>query len=640
MMTDQNQHEQTRQVPIRTLRELHATKKETPVGKKHALLIYPEFATSFWSFKYALHYLGKQSSMPPLGLLTLANMFPTDYTLRLVDMNVHPLTDADLAWADLVCTSTMIVQRTSLEQVIARAKRAGKPVVAGGPHPTSYWEEMQNVDYFLLGEVEATFPRFLHDLEQGTARHLYVPQERPAITQTPLPRYELINMRAYSSMLLQFSRGCPFDCEFCDITKLYGRVPRTKTPEHMLAEFELLYDLGWRGALFLVDDNFIGNRRAALRLLRALIPWQRERHYPFTLCTEASMNLVEHDELMEAMIQAGFTSVFVGIETPTPAALLTTKKKQNVRTDDPDYPLHAVHTLQAKGFEVMGGFILGLDGETPEVFDLHIRFIQQAAIPVAMEGLLTALKGTDLYQRLAREGRLRGDSTGNNVDTHLNFVPEMPEAVLTAGYTRVLNTIYDRRLEQYFARCWTLLQHLDRRHAPTPMATPLRLPEMLRFAVASLRQLVSAQGPAYLRFLSRVLLHQPAMLREACALAAKGYHLRKITEQITAVDHLHEYLAHALAHLHADMARRAHEDPTRLTTSVREVVAQVRRQYSRIHDDFRPEVDEALTTFVQTLDTALHACHLPIPRRVLAPLRVRPQGETGADDRPSARGRS
>jgi radical SAM superfamily enzyme YgiQ (UPF0313 family) len=584
--------------------------------QKNALLVYPAFATSFWSFKFALQYLGKKSSMPPLGLLTLANMFPQDYNLRLVDMNVRPLTDDDLKWADLVCTSTMIVQRTSLEHVIARAKRAGKPVVAGGPHPTSYWEEMEDIDYFLLGEVEETFPRFLHDLEHGTAQHLYIPREKPAITQTPLPRYDLITMRDYSSMLLQFSRGCPFDCEFCDITKLYGRVPRTKTPAQMLAEFSLLFDLGWRGALFLVDDNFIGNRRDALRLLRALIPWQRERHYPFNLCTEASMNLVEYDELMEAMVQAGFTSVFVGIETPTPAALIATKKKQNVRKDDPEYPLHAVHTLQEKGFEVMGGFILGLDGETPEVFDLHIEFIQHAAIAMAMEGLLTVLKGTDLYHRMAREGRLRGDTTGNNLDTQLNFVPEMPEEVLKAGYKRVLNTIYDRRLEQYFARCWTLVQRLDRRQAPMPMATPLRLPELLRFAGASLRQLLSPQGPAYLRFLSRVLTRHPAMLREAVALAAKGYHLRKITEQITAVDNFKQYLVHALEHLQEDIARCANEGNTRLHAYVHEVIVQIRREYGTIHADFRHDVDEALNAFMRALDPSLQALHLPTPMRL------------------------
>jgi radical SAM superfamily enzyme YgiQ (UPF0313 family) len=585
------------------------------MNKKNALLVYPEFATSFWSFKFTLQYLGKKSAMPSLGLLTLANMFSKDYNLRVVDMNVRPLTDDDLHWADLVCTSTMIVQRKSLEHVIARAKRAGKPVVAGGPHPTSYWEEIADVDYFLLGEVEATFPRFLHDLEHGTAKHLYVPQEKPAITQTPLPRYDLINMRDYSSMLLQFSRGCPFDCEFCDITKLYGRVPRTKTNEQMLAEFELLYDLGWRGALFLVDDNFIGNRRDALRLLRALIAWQRERNYPFNLCTEASMNLVEYEELMDAMMQAGFTSVFVGIETPTPAALVATKKKQNVRQKDPEYPLHAVHTLQQYGFEVMGGFILGLDGDTPEVFDLHIRFIQQAAIPMAMEGLLTVLKGTDLYYRMEREGRLRGDTTGNNLDTSLNFVPEMPEALLKAGYKRVLNTIYDRRLEQYFARCWTLVQHLDRRRAPTPMHTPLRLPEMLRFALASIKQLVSPQGPAYLQFLSRVITHHPDMLREAFALAAKGYHLRKITEQITAVDNLQQYLAHQTDNLPEEMARWAQEGDKRLQAYVHDVVSHVRREYRTIHQDFRHHVEDALNTFVSALETSLKALHLHIPMR-------------------------
>jgi hypothetical protein len=315
-------------------------------------------------------------------------------------------------------------------------------------------------------------------------------------------------------------------------------------------------------------------------------------------------------------VQAGFTSVFVGIETPTPAALIATKKKQNVRKDDPEYPLHAVHTLQAKGFEVMGGFILGLDGETPEVFDLHIEFIQHAAIAMAMEGLLTVLKGTDLYHRLAREGRLRGDTTGNNLDTQLNFVPEMPEEVLKAGYKRVLNTIYDSHLEQYFARCWTLVQRLDRRQAPTPMATPLRLPETLCFAGTSLRQLLSPQGPAYLRFLSRVLTQHPTMLVEAITLAAKGYHLQQITEQITAVDNFKQYLAHAMERLHEDIARCAHEGNTRLHAYVHEVIVQIRREYGTIHADFRHDVDEALNAFMRALAPSLQALHLPMPRRL------------------------
>jgi hypothetical protein len=328
------------------------------------------------------------------------------------------------------------------------------------------------------------------------------------------------------------------------------------------------------------------------------------------------MNLVEYDELMEAMMQAGFTSVFVGIETPTPAALIATKKKQNVSKEDPDYPLHAVHALQAKGFEVMGGFILGLDGDTPDAFDTHIRFIQQAAIPMAMEGLLTVLKGTDLYYRMEREGRLRGDTTGNNLDTQLNFVSEMPEEVLNAGYKRVLNAIYDRRLEHYFARCWTLVQNLDRSRAPTPMSTPLRPSEMMRFALASLRQLASAQGPAYLQFLSRVIMRHPAVLREALSLAAKGYHLRKITEQITAVDNLKQYLARAVAHLQEEMARSTHDGHTRLTAYVREVVARVQREYEAIHHDFRHDVDDALNTFARALAPSLQALHLRMPMRL------------------------
>jgi hypothetical protein len=263
----------------------------------------------------------------------------------------------------------------------------------------------------------------------------------------------------------------------------------------------------------------------------------------------------------------------------------------------------------------MGGFILGLDGETPEVFDTHIQFIQDAAIPMAMEGLLTVLKGTDLYYRLEREGRLRGESTGDNLATQLNFVPEMPQEVLKAGYKRVLNTIYDPRLDHYFARCWTLVQRLDRRRAPTPMSTPLRPAELLRFVVASLQQLLSPQGPAYLQFLGRVLTRHPTMLREALALAAKGYHLRKITEQLTAVDNFKQYLARALAHLQAERACGTHEGQTRLNAVVREVVAHIQREYGAIHHDFRHEVDDALTTFVQTLAPSLPACHLRLPRR-------------------------
>lgn len=572
---------------------------------RNVLLVYPEFDTSFWSFKYALEYLGKKSSMPPLGLLTLANMFPQDYNVRLVDMNVRPLSDKDLQWADLVCTSTMIVQRRSLSNVIARCQRMQKPICAGGPHPTSYWEEIEGIDYFLLGEVEETFSSFLQDLEQGTARHIYIPKERPAITKTPMPRYNLIDIRNYGSPLLQFSRGCPFDCEFCDITKLYGRIPRTKTNEQMLAEFQLLYDIGHRGSVFLVDDNFIGNRRDALRFLKGLIPWQKQRGYPFNLDTEASMNLVDHEELMDAMVAAGFTSVFVGIETPTPEALIATKKKQNVDKTDPEYPLHAVLAIQRKGMEVMGGFILGLDGDKPDVFDLHIDFIQKAAIPIAMEGLLTALKGTDLYFRMEREGRLRGDTTGTSIGTHLNFIPEMPEEALTSGYKRVLDTIYDRGLKHYFERCWTLFERLDRTNSPKSRNTPVGMSEIMHFVRASARQLISEQRSACLQFLSRVIMHKPHMVFEALAFCAKGYHLRNVTEQVLAVDNFKQYLARISESIREELAKRAKEGNARARAYGAEITIRIQRRYARIHKDFQHSAEDHLNAFLNFLNTSL-----------------------------------
>ncbi|MEK7541409.1 MAG: B12-binding domain-containing radical SAM protein [Patescibacteria group bacterium] len=576
---------------------------------RNVLLVYPEFEPSFWSFKFALRYIGKKSSMPPLGLLTIAGMFPEGYHLRLADMNVRPLTDRDIAWADLVCTSTMIVQRRSHAEVAVRCKNANKPVVAGGPYPTSYWEEMGDIDYLLLGEVEETFVPFLRDLESGTARRITAPPERPAITQTPMPRYDLIRMRDYGAMLLQFSRGCPFDCEFCDITKLYGRIPRTKSNEQMLAEFQMLYDLGRHGGLFLVDDNFIGNRRDALRFLKALAEWQRIHQYPFTLFTEASMNLVEHEELMDAMVAAGFKAVFVGIETPTPEALLITKKKQNVGKTDPEYPLHAVQILQHKGLEVMGGFILGLDGDGPDAFDAHIRFIQAAAIPIAMEGMLTALKGTDLYHRLQREGRLLGDTTGQNVTTQLNFIPQMPAQALVDGYKRVLDTIYDRGLKKYFQRCWDMNESIDRSAHPVSAQTPLMADQTIRFCIYTLGQLLSVEGPAYLRFLLRVLRKKPTLLREALAFGAKGHHLRKVTECVLAVDTFKEELAAELAAIQAYLSEQMRQSHDAIRTYMAGTARRVRSRYMALHEDFRHNAADALEAFLTSLERMTERYH-------------------------------
>jgi radical SAM superfamily enzyme YgiQ (UPF0313 family) len=566
-----------------------------------ALLVYPEFPPSYWGFRYALELLGKRASMPPLGLLTVAAMFPESWDLRLVDLNVEPLGDADLEWADLVLTSTMVVQQRSLAEVIARSNALGKPVAVGGPHPTSFSAEISGADHLVLDEVEETFPRFLADFEAGRAAREYRPESKPAVTTTPLPRFDLLDLSAYGSMALQFSRGCPFDCEFCDITKLFGRVPRTKTNEQMVAELDALYALGWRGPLFLVDDNFIGNKKEALRLLPAVAEWQREHGHPFDLYTEASVNLARNEPLMDAMVEAGFSMVFLGIESPNPEALRKTKKLQNTRRDDDDYLFHAVRTIQERGMEVTGGFIVGLDGDGPEVFDAQVDFIQRAGIPIAMVGLLTALKGTDLYARLEREGRLLDESSGNNVEIALNFVPELDRDVLIDGYREVLAALYGPDLSAYFARCKTLLARLGRRRHPR--RKPSRA-ELLALVRSLSLQLFSRQGPAYAAFLAHTLLTRPSRFPQAIRMAIKGWHFQRYTEQTLAA---HAYREAALAGYEQveGLLERAVTAHDRLRRTVERRVVKTIRRVRRRHQRLRPEFRRGLLPDCRTVESAL-----------------------------------
>ena len=572
----------------------------------NTLLVYPEFPPSYWGYKFALDFVGKKSSMPPLGLLTVAGMFPKNYDLKVVDMNVTPLTDTDLAWADLVLTSTMIVQKDSFYQVVQRCNQEGIPLIAGGPHPTSYYDNIKEeaggtVDHFLLGEVEDIFHDFLTDLEAGVAKETYRETKKPDVTKTPLPRYDLINLNDYGSMALQFSRGCPFDCEFCDITKLFGRVPRTKSNEQMIAEFNLLYSLGWRGSLFVVDDNFIGNKRDAMRLLSELIKWQTERDYPFSLYTEASVNLVEIPDMLDTMSDAGFNMAFLGIESPNDDALLTTKKKQNTSKDEDagSYLLRAIRQIQAKGIEVTGGFIIGMDGDTE--FDSHIQFIQEAGIPMAMVGLLTALKETNLYHRLKHEGRLLDESTGNNTDITLNFVPELPREHLIAEYRRVVSTLYDPTLKNYFERCLTLLKNL----APKPHTSrSVGKKELMAFAKLIQKQLFSKQGPALLRYIAKVLIEHPKLFPEAMRLAIMGYHFEKITSQTVAVDDFRQYMEKEFDIFKDKVSQFARMQSDRIGeigVHAQELFARVRAEYEDIHEDFRYSVQDALDVFQKSV---------------------------------------
>jgi radical SAM superfamily enzyme YgiQ (UPF0313 family) len=560
---------------------------------------------------FALEFIDCKANMPPLGLLTVASLFSPDYRLQLVDVNVEPLTEEHLSWADLACTSSMVVQRDSLQKVVQRCNQAQVPIVAGGPHPTSFHDEMEGVDHFVLDEAEEVLPQFLSDLRNGSAQPMYRSEQKPDVTRAPLPRYDLIRLNDYASMTVQFSRGCPFDCEFCDITKLFGRVPRTKTNEQILSEFDMLYRLGWRGSLFMVDDNFIGNRKEALRLLPAIAEWQKERQYPFNIYTEASLNIVNKESLLDAMVDAGFTMVFLGIETPNPEALWKTKKKQNTKKGEGDFLFNAVRKIQNKGMEVTGGFILGLDGDKEDAFDAQIDFIQAAGIPLAMVGLLTAIKGTDLYARMEREGRLIEETTGNNVSLTLNFVPEMDRQVLLEGYKRVLTTLYDPTLKNYFARCLTLMDHLTKTERSARKVTLNDLRAMLK---SFRRQFFSIQGPAYLRFLFNVLKDHPRMFPEAVRLAIEGYHFQRVTQNQIAVYNFRQRLDRELQSFKEAVARRIRSQSSSIgevRDYAQELFVQVRTEYEAIHEDFQHTVTEALQGFQQSMTSFLD--ELPEP---------------------------
>ncbi len=500
-----------------------------------ALLVYPEMPPTYWSMCYALPFLGRKATLPPLGLLTMAAMLPPEWELTLVDQNVEPLTLEAVASADLVLASAMLVQKVSFERLVAFCREAGTPVVAGGPYPTSCWEQIEGVTYFVLGEAEVNLPPFLAAFAQGVAAHRYDDPGHPDLAATPAPRYDLAARRHYAGAALQYSRGCPHDCEFCDIVSLFGHRPRTKSPAQFIAELDLLLANGWSGSLFVVDDNFIGNRTEVRRLLPALARWQEQHGHPFDFFTEASLDLAADEPLLDAMVAAGFNMVFVGIETPDAATLKAISKHQNVRAD----LLESVRTIQGKGIEVAGGFIVGFDEDGADIFDRQIRFIQDAGIPTAMVGLLTALPKTRLHARLAAEGRLLGDSSGGN-NTHdlaLNFVPRMEAVSLREGYKRVLRELYTP--SHYFARCLKLLRRMRPAKA---MCRSVGIMEVRALFHSLGRQIFSRYGYAYVSFLARAMAIRPRMIAEIIAMAVKGHHFITITDGLLRLERFRDRL--------------------------------------------------------------------------------------------------
>lgn len=487
----------------------------------NVLLLYPEFPDTFWSFKHALKFIRKKAASPPLGLLTVAAMLPSAWKKRLVDVNVARITEEDLTWADCAFVSGMVVQRESARQIIARCKEAGLTVVAGGPLFTSEHEQFDQVDHFVLNEAEETLAPFLRDLEQGCAKRVYETSEFPDIRKTPVPLWKLADLKRYASMNIQFSRGCPYDCEFCNITALLGHRPRIKSAGQIRAELDGLYQLGWHGGVFFVDDNFIGNkRRLKSELLPALIKWQKDKG-GMTFHTEVSIDLADDESLMRMMVEAGFDTVFIGIETPDEESLAECNKKQNENRN----LVEDVKRIQRAGMQVQAGFIVGFDHDTPSIFQRQIDFIQKSGIMTAMVGLLQAPAGTRLYERLKREGRLLGHMSGDNADGSTNIIPKMNLDTLRDGYEKILRDIYLSK--NYYQRVKTFL----REYKPPEIRASLDLGSIMAFVRSVFRLgIFGKERVHYWKLLLWTLFRRPKSLALATRCAIYGYHFRKVCE--------------------------------------------------------------------------------------------------------------
>jgi radical SAM superfamily enzyme YgiQ (UPF0313 family) len=489
------------------------------------LLVYPMYPDTFWSFKHALKFVSKKASFPPLGLLTVAALLPKEWNKRLIDMNAEELKDDDVLWADFVFISAMSVQGESANQVIDTCKRLHTKIVAGGPLFTSSSEYYEHIDHLVLDEAEITLSRFITDLNEGTPEHVYTSDAWADISTTPLPLWELVSLKNYTSMNIQYSRGCPYDCDFCDITVLYGRKPRTKTTEQVLAELDALFFTGWRGPVFFVDDNFIGNKaKLKTDILPAIAEWNRTRNHPFYFNTEASINLADDDTLMELMVKAGFEAVFIGIESPHEESLIECNKTQNRNRD----LISSVKILHNAGLEVQGGFIVGFDNDPATIFDKLTRFIQESGIVTAMVGLLNAPRGTKLQKRLLGEGRMLNDFSGNNTDFSINFIPRMDSEILMTGYKHILTTIYSPKY--FYERVMRFMKDFTPKTKKVFHLNPNYIlalfKSMFRLGV------VGEERMYYWRLFFWSLFRKPELFSLAILFTIYGFHFRKISNSI------------------------------------------------------------------------------------------------------------
>ena len=485
------------------------------------LLIYPKFPDTFWSFKYALSFIHKKTAFPPLGLLTVTSLLPDDFQKRLVDTNVRSLTNDDLSWAELVFIGGMAVQRESAKKIITRCKSMGLKIVAGGPLFTAEPEAFEEVDHLVLDEAEVTLPRFIEDLKTGHPKKIYRAGGYCDISRTPIPSYDLIDIKKYASLSIQFSRGCPFNCEFCNVTALFGHRSRIKTPEQIIAELDIIYYAGWRGPIFFVDDNFIGNKNILKsELLPALIEWRKNKK-GCAFFTEASINLADDPELLDMIVRAGFDSVFIGIESPDDACLKECQKTQNMNRD----LLQSIKIIQKAGLQVMGGFIVGFDSDTPSIFQRQIDFIQKSGIAAAMVGLLQAPPGTRLFDRLKRENRVATEFSGDNVDGTTNIIPQMGYERLLEGYRLIMKQIYSPG--NFYKRVKIFLNEVKANN----VALTINRQKLLAFVHSCFRLGIwEKERFQYWRLVLWTLIRRPRLLSLAVTLAIYGHHYRKICE--------------------------------------------------------------------------------------------------------------
>ncbi|MBN2523307.1 MAG: B12-binding domain-containing radical SAM protein [Bacteroidales bacterium] len=486
------------------------------------LMVYPLYPDTYWSFKHALRFVSKKAAVPPLGLITVSAMLPATWRKKLVDMNVAKLHTGDLLWADYVFISAMYVQKESVNKIIEKCLEHKVKIVAGGPLFTQEYKNYPQIDHFILNEAEITLPLFLKDMAMGHAlKKIYKTDEFADITSTPVPDYHLLSRKDYALMNLQFSRGCPFACDFCEITSLLGHRVRIKDPEQIIEELEALYKLNWHGSISIVDDNFIGNKKETKnKLLPAMKEWMEKHNYPFTFTVQASIDLADDEELLSLMAETGFNSAFIGIETPSETSLKACNKVQNRNRD----LLQDVKKIQKAGLQVSGGFIVGFDSDSPSVFQQQIDFIQKSGIVTAMVGLLNAPKNTKLYRRLEAENRLTVEATGNNTDFTMNFIPKMNVNDLLSGYQSIIQNIYNAK--PFYKRTRQFLLNYNNHQ---PGQKRIEFNYLGAFLKSILIIGILSRGRSeYWKFFIWTLFKRPGLFIDAITMAVYGYHFRTV----------------------------------------------------------------------------------------------------------------